>query len=235
MKTLKTMQKEHGDDYILKPTTRSPLRDSLTEVQTTESIQPSPIARISDAKTEDNDIHEDSSVGSFLLSSGFDKENQSEEIHPSTLATSQHKSEAKLMPVAPRNLDDTEISIAQRSDPAIDHLEVNSRDIRVPEAKVKLMHDWDAETTYSLDDDQDNSQAPYIQVFAGEIAKYLKGVLNISEFAWANFDSVLKKFAWRLHGESSNPFQWEAAVTLHQQRTWVYLTPYLRSMLTFCM
>lgn len=72
------------------------------------------------------------------------------------------------------------------------------------------------DTMYSPDTAVDN---PYIQPFLAHLTKDLKHILELSPFIieQENLKRTLKNFAWRLHGESSNPFQWESSVTLHRK------------------
>ncbi|KKP00556.1 hypothetical protein THAR02_07334 [Trichoderma harzianum] len=81
--------------------------------------------------------------------------------------------------------------------------------------------DYDSATTYSTESLSDDPKLLYLQVFAEQLAKDMKQVSD--EFCFENIeagylDDVLKEFAWKLHNESSNPFQWEASVILNRKR-----------------
>jgi hypothetical protein len=74
----------------------------------------------------------------------------------------------------------------------------------------------DIQTEYSTNSTLDE---PYLEAFADQLSKDLDDVFReLSSPVPEYLESVLKKFAWMLHSESSNPFQWEASVTLHRKR-----------------
>lgn len=81
--------------------------------------------------------------------------------------------------------------------------------------------DCDVETTYSIDTLSDEPKLRYLQVFAEQLAKDMKQISD--EFCFSNIeaeylDPMLREFAWKLHNESSNPFQWETSVIIHRKR-----------------
>ncbi|KAF9786523.1 hypothetical protein IL306_002721 [Fusarium sp. DS 682] len=81
--------------------------------------------------------------------------------------------------------------------------------------------DSDTETTYSVDSRSDDTKLQYLQEFAEKLADDIKSgsaTLSIEEMEAQYLDSVLKEFAWKLYGESSNPFEWEASVVFHRKR-----------------
>ncbi|KAL3482183.1 hypothetical protein BJX99DRAFT_252899 [Aspergillus californicus] len=81
--------------------------------------------------------------------------------------------------------------------------------------------DFDTETTCSVDSIPDDQKFCYMRAFATQLNNDL--ICDSERSAISNIDysylsSVLKAFAWKLHGESSNPFQWEASATLRQKQ-----------------
>ncbi|KAK4072053.1 hypothetical protein Trihar35433_4117 [Trichoderma harzianum] len=81
--------------------------------------------------------------------------------------------------------------------------------------------DCDTATTYSTESLSDDPKLRYLQVFAEQLVNDMKQVSD--EFCFENIeagylDDVLKEFAWKLHNESSSPFQWEASVILNRKR-----------------
>ncbi|KAF7550856.1 hypothetical protein G7Z17_g5427 [Cylindrodendrum hubeiense] len=81
--------------------------------------------------------------------------------------------------------------------------------------------DSDAETTYSIDTRSDDSTLHHLEVFAERLIKDMRpksGDSSFQDIQAQYLDSALKEFSWRLHGESSNPFEWEASVVIHRKR-----------------
>ncbi|KAH6968063.1 hypothetical protein DER45DRAFT_477375 [Fusarium avenaceum] len=79
----------------------------------------------------------------------------------------------------------------------------------------------DAETIYSIDSRLNDPKLQYLHIFVEQLADDIKSVsadLSIDGIEAEYLDSVLREFAWNLHGESSNPFEWEASVVLHRKR-----------------
>ncbi|KAH6976285.1 hypothetical protein BKA56DRAFT_488826 [Ilyonectria sp. MPI-CAGE-AT-0026] len=81
--------------------------------------------------------------------------------------------------------------------------------------------DSDAETTYSMDSILDDTKLVYLQAFSDQLSRDLIDDSNnprASGLKQDYLEMALKTFAWKLHGESSNPFQWWASVVLHRNR-----------------
>lgn len=79
----------------------------------------------------------------------------------------------------------------------------------------------DAQTTYSVISAPDDLEKDYIRAFAQRLLQDVEsasGVTNISKIPSSYISDTLRAFSWRLHGESSNPFQWGTSVTLHRKR-----------------
>jgi WD40 repeat protein len=186
------------------------------------SVTESPIEE--DPKVDYGDGYNESSVGSLPQSSVFDRDDQSRGTYPSTVPTSQARTKAEAPRPASSIPESSGLETTLDSVPGTDHAETTSRDEFNPEAETEthaVRDDCDAETTYSIDSAPDDPKLLYIRAFAYRLAQDIKnisGLSNISDISSSYFDRVLQAFAWKLHGESSNPFQWETSVILHQKR-----------------
>jgi ankyrin repeat protein len=167
------------------------------------------------------------SVGCTLQTSIFDGENRngarSGATYPSTMPTSQSRTKVDSQLVI--SLD----SSGQKAGLETDQAETMSSNIKSTNEIEKdvVPDDCDAETTYSIDFTPDHSPLLYIQAFADQLARDIRNITNvsnISDISPQSLDELLKAFSWKLHGESSTPFQWEAAVTLHRKRKYVLMT-----------
>ncbi|KAH6890692.1 hypothetical protein B0T10DRAFT_439881 [Thelonectria olida] len=81
--------------------------------------------------------------------------------------------------------------------------------------------DFDADTTYSNDTIFDDPKLEYLQVFARKLAKDIKqdsGGMCIENMTSESLGPMLREFAWKLYGESLDPFQWEASVIINRKR-----------------
>ncbi|MBE3042410.1 hypothetical protein IMZ48_07490 [Candidatus Bathyarchaeota archaeon] len=82
-------------------------------------------------------------------------------------------------------------------------------------------YESDMDTIYSLASQESNLNHSYIQPFLDQFSNDCPEILSDSGAPGAEpeyLEKALKEFASRLHAESSNPFQWGAAVTLHKTR-----------------
>lgn len=78
----------------------------------------------------------------------------------------------------------------------------------------------DSETICSTDSGPDDQKLRYIEVFANHLRHDIENVPelpSVSNIPHSYLELILKDFVWKLHGESSNPFQWGAAVILRQK------------------
>jgi hypothetical protein len=165
------------------------------------------------------------STGSLPQSSVFDKDNGSRGTYPSTVSAPQTRIEGE----TPHSAFDIAVlsglytpqplgSRADQPEPTdAFRLEAESRSQAVRE-------DFDAVTICSIDSGPDDQKLRYIQVFADRLShdiKNVSGLLNVSNTPSSYLSYILKVFAWKLHGESINPFQWEASVILRQKQTYV--------------
>lgn len=88
------------------------------------------------------------------------------------------------------------------------------------EEQQQVTDDCDVETTYSVDTLLDEPKLRYLQAFAEQLAKDMKQISD--EFCFGSIEAeclvpMLREFAWKLHSESSSPFQWEASVIIHKK------------------
>ncbi|KAJ4855789.1 hypothetical protein T069G_09157 [Trichoderma breve] len=88
------------------------------------------------------------------------------------------------------------------------------------EEQQHVTDDCDVGTTYSVDTLLDEPKLRYLQAFAEQLAKDMKQISD--EFCFGSIEAeclvpMLREFAWKLHSESSNPFQWEASVIIHKK------------------
>jgi WD40 repeat protein len=206
--------REYGDGSATEADTRA-RSDGM-------SVTENPIEE--DPKADNGDGYNESSVGSLPQSSVFDRDDRSRGTYSSTVATSQARTKAEAPPPASSIPELSGLETTLHSGPGTDHAEATSRDEFNPEAETEkhaARDDCDAETTYSIDSAPDDPKLIYIRVFTYRLAQDIKNIsnlLNISDIPSSYFDHVLKAFAWKLHGESSNPFEWETSVILHQKR-----------------
>jgi len=81
--------------------------------------------------------------------------------------------------------------------------------------------DNDGGTTFSKDASLDIRALEYLHSFADRLAQdtqRVAGVETVASIDSGFLEASLKEFTLRLHGESSNPFQWETSVILHRNR-----------------
>ncbi|KLJ10556.1 hypothetical protein EMPG_14063 [Blastomyces silverae] len=167
------------------------------------------------------DDYNESTVGSLPQSSLFDRDDRSIDNFPSTVATSQGRTKVEALPSIP---DLSELDTTLHSGPGTNDAEVILGDDFNHEAEpaaYTAKDDCDAETTCSIDSGPDDQKSPYVQAFTNRLTQDIKnisGLSNITDIPSSYFNSVLRVFAWKLHGESSTPFQWEASVILRRKR-----------------
>lgn len=87
--------------------------------------------------------------------------------------------------------------------------------------EVNSSADWpDVATDYSRASTMSHSD-PYIQAFYEVLFRDMHRLFddqNLHSIDAEQLDAILKTFALKLHGESANPFERDASVTLHRQR-----------------
>jgi hypothetical protein len=80
---------------------------------------------------------------------------------------------------------------------------------------------FEAATTYSAKSNPEDAKRLYLRAFCDQLRRDLSDVLNDRRTLGVNgeyLESAIQMFAVKLHAESSDPFQWEASVTLHKKR-----------------
>lgn len=81
---------------------------------------------------------------------------------------------------------------------------------------------FDVVTAYSTESNPGDSKRQYFRAFCDKPLSDLSDVLNDTRTLGANGEylkNTIQMFAVKLHAECSNPFQWEASVTLHKKRS----------------
>jgi hypothetical protein len=81
--------------------------------------------------------------------------------------------------------------------------------------------DFDTETIYSVGSRADHAEKLYIHSFVTQLAVDIKastGFADVANIPSSYLESALKSFTLQLHEGSSNPFQWNTAVSLHRSR-----------------
>ncbi|KAH7071152.1 hypothetical protein BKA63DRAFT_517433 [Paraphoma chrysanthemicola] len=79
----------------------------------------------------------------------------------------------------------------------------------------------DVDTTYSTRSVADNREDDYIAAFTGQLRQDVRrasGIASLSSIPSAYLNELVRAFTWKLHEESSNPFQWGVSVALHRSR-----------------
>ncbi|KIL85182.1 hypothetical protein FAVG1_11611 [Fusarium avenaceum] len=158
-------------------------------------------------------------------SSTFDLDIRSKVTRPSTMPTSHPSTKPRLPPEVSNIAESCDMVVGERTEVEVGDGE-GFRDSHTPadgeaEQQQPPTDDCDAETTYSIDSRLDDPKLQYLQVFAEQLADDINSAsadLSIEGIEAEYLDTVLREFAWKLHGESSNPFEWEASVVLHRKR-----------------
>lgn len=82
----------------------------------------------------------------------------------------------------------------------------------------------DTATIYSIETLADDPKLHYFQAFVDQLAHDVKtGAESVAlrDLGPDFLGHALKEFAWKLHEESSNPFQLETSVIIHRKRRYV--------------
>ncbi|PGG95740.1 hypothetical protein AJ79_09893 [Helicocarpus griseus UAMH5409] len=164
--------------------------------------------------------YDESSVRSLPQISVFDRDNRSRNTYPSSMAISQARSKPEALPSVrqPSGLDVNLHSGRGTSDAEVTLNDDFNHGAEAAAHTIK--DDCDGETVFSINSSPDDQKSPYIQTFTNQLMQdiwNISGYSNIIDIPSSYFASVLRVFAWKLHGESSTPFQWEASVILRQK------------------
>ncbi|KAF5701879.1 hypothetical protein FMUND_13712 [Fusarium mundagurra] len=168
--------------------------------------------------------HEHGSVQSEAItnspcSSTFDLTVQSHGTRPSTVPTS--------LPHKPQNpkgaLDSLQTTECQAEEEegisSSHHREEQSQ--WSPGKSENNRAECDTATTYSFDTLSDDPKLQYFQAFIDQLAEDVRSDTQgstIKDVGPGFLEETLREFAWKLHGESTNPFQLETSVIIHRKR-----------------
>ncbi|KAL7914184.1 hypothetical protein GGI35DRAFT_490474 [Trichoderma velutinum] len=174
---------------------------------------------------EAENVEWDGNTVESTRSSAFDHDLRSRATRPSTVPTSHPGMKGQRPRQAPAIPEAEELKITNQREAESTNVEDlhSSYPLAGDETKEQqpATDDCDVETTYSIDTLSDDPKLRYLQVFVEQLVKDMKQISG--EFCFRNIeteylDPVLREFAWKLHSESSNPFQWEASVIIHRKR-----------------
>lgn len=152
-------------------------------------------------------------------SSTFDLTVQSHETRPSTVLTSLlHK------PQIPKgvlgSLQTTKCQAEEKTKISSSHHEEEQNQWS-PRKSEKGRAEFDTATTYSFDMLSDDPKFVYFQAFVDQLAEDVRAAADgtiLQDVGQEFLDQALRDFAWKLHEESTNPFQLETSVIIHRKR-----------------
>ncbi|KAF5691877.1 hypothetical protein FDENT_3245 [Fusarium denticulatum] len=160
----------------------------------------------------------DEAITNSPQSSTFDLTAQSHETRPSTIPTSlPHKPQIS---VVSSSLQTTESQAKEEESTSSNH--PNEEQNHWSPRKSERKHDkFDTETTYSFETLSDDPKLQYFQAFIDQLADDVRSDAKgtaIKDVGPDFLDQTLREFAWKLHEESTNPFQLETSVIIHRKR-----------------
>lgn len=147
----------------------------------------------------------------------FDRSDPTSTLGVITAATSQPTTKGDTVPQDPDRKDaqqDMVMAVDERETLA-DHLH------ELTGVEDTGGYESDADTIYSLASQDSDKRNSYLQPFLDRFSSDCPDIFpapGASGIRPEYLEQALKEFASRLHAESSNPFQWEAAVALHKAR-----------------
>ncbi|KAM0195699.1 hypothetical protein ACHAPI_006251 [Fusarium lateritium] len=103
----------------------------------------------------------------------------------------------------------------------LDYIDESEDQSNLNEQHTKEHEEPDTATIYSIETLADDPKLHYFQVFVDQLAEDVRTGANgmvLRDFGPDYLDHALKEFAWKLHEESSNPFQLETSVIIHRKR-----------------
>ncbi|KAG7426624.1 Vegetative incompatibility protein HET-E-1 [Fusarium oxysporum f. sp. raphani] len=152
-------------------------------------------------------------------SSTFDLTIHSRETCPSTVPASlPHKSQRPSSDptVSQRTMQQTE------EEETMSSVQGREGEDRSPPGKCENERDnFDTATTYSVGTLSDDPKFQYFQAFIGQLTEDVGAGADgttLKDVGQSFLDQTLRDFAWRLHEESTNPFQLETSVIIHRKR-----------------
>jgi hypothetical protein len=147
----------------------------------------------------------------------FDFSIQSGGTRPSTVPTSVPSAQSRASGIA----QGTDLSAGEKHRsplPCIDESEDQSILERQHTEEDK---ESDTATIYSIETLADDPKLRYFQVFVDQLAEDVRTGADgmvLRDLGPDHLDHALREFAWKLHEESSNPFQLETSVIIHRKR-----------------
>jgi hypothetical protein len=173
---------------------------------------------------EDHEYHEYISVSSEGIidspqSSTFDLTIRSRETRPSTVPTSlPHKPQKPSRgPTAPQRT--KEQTDEEERMPSVQRREEEDRSL--PGQSENKHDDFDTATTYSVNTLSNDPKLQYFQAFIDQLTEDVRACADgktLKDVGQGFLDEMLRDFAWKLHEESTNPFQLETSVIIHRKR-----------------
>ncbi|KAF5685141.1 hypothetical protein FCIRC_3579 [Fusarium circinatum] len=154
-------------------------------------------------------------------SSTFDLTVQSKGTHPSTVPTSlAHKPQnlKRLLSSLQATLGQAE---EEKNESSTQHEEQNQWS---PRKSEKSRAEFHRATMYSFDTVSDDPKLQYFQAFIDQLAEDVRADTQgtiMKDVGPGFLEEILREFAWKLHGESTNPFQLETSVIIHRKRRYI--------------
>ncbi|EXK28948.1 hypothetical protein FOMG_14802 [Fusarium oxysporum f. sp. melonis 26406] len=173
--------------------------------------------------TKTQSPHEYGSVQSEVItnsphSSTFDFTVQSHGTRPSTVPTSlPHKPRSPKGVLA--SLQTTECQAEEEENVSSSHHKDEQNQWSPHNSENSA--EFDTATTYSFDTLSDDPKLQYFQAFIDQLAEDVRAAtdgITLKDVGQGFLDQMLRDFAWKLHEESTNPFQLETSVIIHRKR-----------------
>ncbi|KAF5249308.1 hypothetical protein FANTH_5389 [Fusarium anthophilum] len=190
----------------------------------TKEVGPADSCPLEPVPTNAQSPHEYGSVQSEAMtnspcSSTFDLTVQSHETRPSTVPAS--------LPHKPQNTKGALDSLQTIECQAEEEGSISSSRHREeqnqwsPGKFENNRAECDTATTYSFDTLSDDPKFVYFQAFIDQLAEDVRAAADgavLQNVGQGFLDQTLRDFAWKLHEESTNPFQLETSVIIHRKR-----------------
>ncbi|KAF4338945.1 hypothetical protein FBEOM_7121 [Fusarium beomiforme] len=151
-------------------------------------------------------------------STTFDLTIQSSRTRPSTVPTS-HNEKAQVLSQVSSTSTKGILLVKEEVQNSLDQLH-NLRAQSISQDHV-FEGNNDRSTIYSFDTLSDDPKLQYFQAFIDQLAEDVRadsGSIALKDLGPEFLGNSLREFAWKLHGESVNPFQLETSVIIHRKR-----------------
>ncbi|EWY81382.1 hypothetical protein FOYG_15642 [Fusarium oxysporum NRRL 32931] len=225
-----SLQEPIAQDQLLDhPTIDLATLDLFGDRQTMGHLRPMKDAGPADSyphdpgSTKTQSPHEYGSVQSEVItnsphSSTFDFTVQSHGTRPSTVPTSlPHKPRSPKGVLA--SLQTTECQAEEKENISSSHHKDEQNQWSPHNSENSA--EFDTATTYSFDTLSDDPKLQYFQAFIDQLAEDVRAATDgttLKDVGQGFLDQTLRDFAWKLHEESTNPFQLETSVIIHRKR-----------------